>query len=360
MLLYPTNAQLSMKLRPILCFICLFLIVGSTLVAQSLSLKDITQFFSPSVTLRGELILPSPLAEDDTVLHTNTGMGIQANIPLKGKIEFDLNLSKLSNLKNIKSWTDWKNMTKSVPVDIHAYQLFLTLGGGYRTIKLDYETDPHRLPYFTGGMMGIHLQKKLKFLFYGANLLISEDVQTLNKTRPFFNGMVGQARIYKFALLYYYGVFISAGNKRVLPIPFAGISAGLPGAFNLQIILPLEASITYRKNKKLLATAALAVSGFTSGFENRSSAWLPGLDQRVGFSNNFLKGTLAGTYILPKGRLKVEAGSAFAQGLRFLESKDEVYKYKPKAAPYVGVSYQMNLGKRSLVSILFDKINFSW
>ncbi|OWY21890.1 hypothetical protein C7N43_17000 [Sphingobacteriales bacterium UPWRP_1] len=329
--------------------------------AQSLSVKDITQFFSPSVTLRSELILPSPLSENDTILHTNAGVGLQANIPLKGKIEFDLNLGKLKNLKNIKSWTDWQNISKSVPVDIRAYQLFLTLGGGYRNLRLDYETEPHRLPYVTGGVMGIHLQKKLKFLFYSANLLISEDINTLNRTRPFFNGFVGQARLYKFSFLYYYGLFLSAGNKRVLPVPFAGISAGLPGAFNLQVILPLEVAITYRKNSKLLATATVALSGFTSGFENRNTGFLPDYDQRIGFANNFIKSTLAGTYVLPKGRLKVEAGAAYAQGLRFLESKNkDSFSFKPKAAPFVGISYQMNLGNRSLVSILFDKIDFKW
>lgn len=340
-------------------FIGLFFIGLPHLCAQSLSVKDITHFFSPSITLRSETLFSSSLMNTDSIKHLNTGAGIQANIPLKGKIEFDLNMGKLRNLKDLKSWNDWKTIKHSIPMDIHAYQLFLTLGGGYRQVKVDFDQDPYRLPYFSGGFMGIHLQKKLRFLFYSANVLVSEDVNTFKQARPFFNALIGQAKLHKFKFLYYYGAFVSVGNKRVLPVPFAGISAGLPGKFRVQVILPLQASVTYTKNKKMPISATAALSGFTSGFENRTSAWLPGFDQRLGFANNFIQTTVGATRLFSKSNLRVEAGAAFAQGLSFFNT-DKTYRFQPKIAPYLSATYQINFANRSLVAILFDKVDFTW
>ena len=82
------------------CNIC------ATLAGQSLQVKDFAQIFQPALSFGGEWTPPRPIKGSSAMPYQGLSVGLQASIPISGKIEFDLNLDKLKNWKNIKSWKD--------------------------------------------------------------------------------------------------------------------------------------------------------------------------------------------------------------------------------------------------------------
>ncbi|MBK8471395.1 MAG: hypothetical protein IPL33_03835 [Sphingobacteriales bacterium] len=65
------------------------------LAAQSLQVKEFAQIFQPSLSVGGEWTLPRPMRSGDAELYNALAVGVQASVPIKGEIEFDLNLDKL-------------------------------------------------------------------------------------------------------------------------------------------------------------------------------------------------------------------------------------------------------------------------
>lgn len=336
------------------------------LQAQSFSVLDFTQIFVPKISATAEFQTPRPLKQNDTISYHTLAGGIQAQIPVAGKIGLDLNLDKLKNWKNIKSWKDFKNIGNALPVDISAYQVFWTIAGNIRQQNFAFDTTKYTGYGFSTGVSGIHLQKKFKLLFYSANIGFSEDKNTLANFQPIFNGYVGQARVSKYGFIYYYGAYLNYTDKRLIPVPFVGIYTGIPPLFSLQVTLPFQARFIYQKNKKLRAAAEVSLGAFQTGFQNRQSGWLPmpsdsiNTGNRFTLNNTYLKATTTAEHRTEGGRLSIEVGTVLWRSAQFYEGNSKVATYNPKTAPYIAVTYQANLSKKSLIKSVWDKLEFKW
>lgn len=330
------------------------------LAAQSLQVKEFTQIFQPSLSVGGEWTLPRPMRSGDAELYNALAVGVQASVPIKGEIEFDLNLDKLKNWKNIKSWKDVQNIGRTLPVDVSGYQLFWTANGGFRSTTLSTSTDSsaHRGYYFNTGMMGLHLQRKFRLLFYQATLGFSEDGTTMRQLKPIFTAMGGQARIIKYGFILYYGGYINYTDGRLLPIPFIGAYTALPPFFDLQITLPLQARISYRKHKNLRASAEIALSGFQTGFSRPNP--LTAEAERLGMRSAHLKVSTTAEHRTEGGRLGIELGTVLARSISLFDGGQKISDFKPKTGMYVSVNYQVTLQRKSLIKNIWDKLEFKW
>lgn len=349
-------------------FISLFMLItySGEVWAQSFSVLDFTQIFVPKISVGAEFQTPRPLRQNDTVSYYTMALGAQAQIPISGKIDVDLNLDKLKNWKNIKSWKDIKNIGNSIPVDISAYQLFWTVAGNMRQQNIAFDTSGHTSYGFSTGIAGIHLQKKFKLLFYNANIGFSEDKHTFSSLKPMFNGYIGQARVSKYGFIYYYGAYVNYYDKRIIPVPFVGIYTGIPPFFSLQVTAPFQARFIYQKHKKLRAAAEVSFGAFQTGFENRQSGWLPistdsvSTGNRLTLNNTYLKATTTAEHRTEGGRISIEVGTVLWRAARFYEGNNHQKTYNPKTAPYIAVTYQANLNKKSLIKSVWDKLDFKW
>lgn len=342
----------------------------SSVLAQSFEVRDVAQFFVPSLILNTELQFPRTIKQD-TASFFNFSAGAKATVPLSGKIDLDLNLDKLKNWKNVKSWKDVGNIVKSIPLDVSGYQTFLNFAGGYRSTVFDYDSTAHHGAYFSLGMSGLHLQKKFRVFFWGASLGLSEEFSTLGQFSPQINLYGGQARVSKYGFLWYYGGFVHYSNKRIIPVPFAGITAALPPFFSLQVTLPFQAKITYQKKKKLRASFEVALTSFQTGFENRRSGWLPvpasdtisnedPKTLRVQLASSNIKVATIAEHHTDAGKLSIEVGTVFARSANFYDGNDKISSLNPKAGPYIALNYRINLQQKSLIKGIWDKLNFKW
>lgn len=354
------------KTQIVMLFLYLSQCWCTTAQAQDLEVKDFDQFFIPQINIKTELFNESPLQKGSTETYQHFGIGGNATIPIKGKFDVDLNLNKLKNLKNIKSWKDLslKNIGKSIPVDVSGHQIFWTVSGGMRQLQLSIDSSGHRAYYGSTGVMGLHLQKNFTMWFYGANLGVSEEPSTFRKWQPQLNAYLAQARVHKYLFLYYYGVFLNYYDGRVLPIPFIGINVGLPPFFSLQATLPFQLKFTYRKNPKLRASIELNWSGFNTGFENRNLLLpndSPGSTlNRISLRSTYLRFSTTAEYRLTKGRLLMQVGTAFNRQLQFYSQETNHILYKPTIPLYASATFQINLNDRSLIGNIWKKLDFHW
>lgn len=352
---------------------CLYLLAFlsiQTVYAQSFHIKPFKDFFKSSITLHTELMPGSVFKEAESVNYGFSGYGLQMNVPLKGKVELDLNLSKLKNFKDWKSIRDIKKLPQAIPLDVRGYQLFWTFNGGYRDVSIDFEAPNHRLFYAQTGIMGFHLQPKMRMLFYSFSIGGAEDENTIRDFKPRFEGFIGQARVHKFAFIYYYGVYANYGDRRPLILPFVGMNFTLPPVLNVQVILPLQMKITYRKKgKPFKASVGVELSGFRSGFENRQQGWLPEsvsgstepLSDRLHLSSTYLLATTDLEYKTGnKGRVVTRFGAVVARDVSFWDMGEKVEDFTPNKDFYIGAMYQLNLGKKSLIKNIWERLEFDF
>jgi hypothetical protein len=352
------NRYIVMRLK-FFSFICL-LILNISLFAQSLTIKDFPQLFLPSLSVGAEGTLPRPVKSAESVTYYSLGGGIQANVPISGKIELDLNLDKLKNWKNIKNWKDIENIGKALPVDVSGYQLFWTVNGGLCNTQLTMSGDStaHLGYYFHTGVSGLHLQKKFRLLFYQATLGFSEDKNTMSQLKPVFSAYMGQARIIKYGFILYYGGYINYTDGALLPIPFVGIYTALPPFFDLQVTLPLQARLSYRKHKTLRASAEIAFSGFQTGYAALDP--LTNDYERYRLRSSHLKIATTAEHRTEGGRLSFEVGTVVARSAKLSQGSTNIADYTPKGGIYMSVNYQATLGRKSLIKTVWDKLEFKW
>lgn len=345
------------KIQILLC--AMFL---STLsFAQSFAVKELPDFFKSNLTLFGNFTPQRAVSKSDSALYSNFNGGATLKFPIKGKIDLDLNLSKLKNIKDIKNW---KDISKAIPVDVKAYQIFGMVDAGYRSTTFGIDTPSlHKHSFFSAGITGLHLMPRTRLLFYSASLGFDEDFNTINNAALRFNLLLGQMKIYNFKFVYYYGIFIKDNKDRnlpILPVPFIGANLVLPPFFNVQVILPAQIEFAYRKNKNLRLSAGLFLRGIDTGFENRGflnadTATI----KRFSFSSTGLRlKTTADFRVSAQSRLSLEFGATLLRNLSFYHQNKNI-KYKPASSAFFGVQYSINLDKRSLFDNLLDRFHIN-
>ncbi|MCP4443032.1 MAG: hypothetical protein GY810_29350 [Aureispira sp.] len=221
------------------------------------------QLFRPSLRMNTEYVHDFNNNKDQ--LHTGRA-NINLIVPIKSKLDLKV---KWGNILKIRKWKDVKKVAK-----IKAYQIFWNFRPQFSYLNFqpkdagDYPFAKHpQLNYgFSTGITGIHLLPKMKLLFYTINVGMNEDLQSIRKPHPSGNLLLGIAHANRLIFYWYYGLYVSYSNGRVLPAPFIGIQANIAKRLWLNITLPVQLRLSWKASKKVKLDFVTGISGFSGGF----------------------------------------------------------------------------------------------
>lgn len=344
----PTTKEILMKLIYKSIFIILIIVCSRAATGQAFIFN---QLFRPSLRLNTEYV--HDFSNNKDQLHTGRA-NINLIIPIKSKLDVKV---KWDNILKIKKWKDIKKVAK-----IRAHQIFWNFRPQFTYLNFQPKA-PTDYPFaqrpqlnygFSTGVTGVHLLRKMKLLFYSINIGINEDLRSIGKMHPSGNLLLGIAHANKLVFYWYYGIYVSYNNGRVLPAPFIGIQANLTKRLTLNITLPVQFQLSWKVSKKVKLDFITGISGFSGGFglEDLSTKVV-----RYDFSAFQLRSGLVFTAKLGKqAQLYLEAGMIPYRQVSW-NSKDNIFE-KPNLG-YLNTYGAMSLFftfQKSLLSSTIDQI----
>jgi len=223
---------------------------------QAINFVNLHWIFKPGLQLESEYLFPQTIGNESANGFGYYKLKASALIPVKGNVGL-----KLTNDKGLLQVPIIKK-----GVDVRAHQIFWRIGGG-----LSYYNGLEPLgivdqALITTGITGIHYIQKFRFVFYNANLSISESTQSIAfpPIRADLSG--GFAKVYSPTFIYFYGLSLNYNDGLFLPIPFAGFTGKISKKVNATVILPLEANLSYKISKGFRQTAFVQLKGARNGY----------------------------------------------------------------------------------------------
>ena len=290
--------------------------------AQNLNLGFL---FRPGVTVGGEHTQQSALTDSSTF-----GLNkyrFQATIPLKTKLN-----------------VDFKNL------DIKASQTFLTFNASLRTPNFsDNSIENQNIQTYSAGITSLRAGLFSGLWVYSANVYVSENKESM-KSNPQINGMGYLARIKlnNLKFIYFYGLGAVSNYGKINAIPLAGFTTKISKKVRLTTILPLQINLSRKISNSSKITLGSNISGFNSVYRN-------GTDELLNYRH--LKNHLTlQTKIAKHGTLSLEGGYSAFRKISLLKNGNESFTYKPKATPYLNVTFNYSIGK-SLFGIKLDGVD---
>ncbi len=168
-------------------------------------------------------------------------VGFTFPIGQKFKTEIDLNLSDFK-LKDIFK----KN------IRIKADQLLGTFKITQRHTELGLDSagfSNKDLYYANAGIIGLHLTKKYRIVFYSLNMSLHEEDKTLDQFTPRFSGVIGQYHIKGTRKCFYYGMSMIYSDGLLVPSPFIGGTEPISDRWSFNYTLPVQLNLQYHKDK---------------------------------------------------------------------------------------------------------------
>ncbi len=303
--------------------------------AQTFDIEQINQLIRPRIKVDSKYTFDSNF-KDTLGKYNALENTIGFTFPIKRtfKTEIKLNLSSLK-LKDIV-----KNS-----VSIKADEILGTLKIAQKQTSLGFDSLPKKnLYYANAGIIGLHLTKKYRILFYSANVTIHEQDKTLAKLMPRFSGVIGQYHIRGLRKGYYYGATIIYSDGLLLPSPFFGGTIPLNKNFSFNYTLPVALNIQYSKDKSYLLIGAKA-DGYRAG------VMMHGKRTNLNYTN-------AAAYINFRYRFsklfhaQAECGYNFYQRVQYDKTNTYPYKYPLNTGFYVNASLNIYFGKSLLEKIV--------
>lgn len=234
-------------------------------------------------------------------------------------------------------------------VRIEARQLLGSVRAGARQVRIGFDSVQVRDLYSaSAGLMGVHLTRKRRVLFWSANVNVSEEVRTLDSAVPRFNGVVGKWHLKGLRKQFYYGLAFSYADRLVLPIPFIGGVAPLGGDWSFQYMLPAQVGIGYRPKAGTRVLAGITADGFRSGID-----WQ---DERANLNHGSMRAFLNLRHRVSRTlQVRADVGYALAQSLRVTESDVPRVRYPVEPAFNVGLGVNVLFGG-SVMQRLLDEV----
>lgn len=299
-----------------------------------------TRIFASGINLRAEVMPTAALS--DTAKFGYARFNVQGIIPIRGGAGL-----KLHNFQLRK-------------IDVEINQMFLAVNIGYRAPTFSFpnpEISPVRQPFYTASaaLTGIHASLRDKIWLYAVGIGVSETDELLNRktARPY--GMGGAVRVHIVGLRtqWFYGGGVLLEPGRITPAPIAGVQTRLfTKNTRLTIILPLQATLAQRLNKKTWGEIGVSAGGFNTGY--RAAAFGP---NAIRLAYRQVKGSVSLNFSPIKPvNLSVEAGVAGLRSLKVTRAGDTLREYTPAMSPFVAVSAYFNMSKSLLDSRGFGSI----
>jgi hypothetical protein len=333
-------------MRKFLLSLVLFYVVLNDVFAQSYELEQFSQLYRPRLRIDANYQHPIELSNKQlgsSIIYSTQQYQAHLSIPIGGKLALGAELDLTQ--PNIKAIL--KNSLK-----IKAWQLMLNARLGY---KLSYFEDQNQLSKknsnaYLGsiGLSGIKLTKRFKIMFYSANVNLAEELNAIRYYQFRGNATLGWAKIKGLRKYFIYGFHLSISDKLVAPIPFIGGRARINESWNFNYILPLQANIQFKPDKKWSYFLGVRPEG-----------------QRWGWYNGVIKGSYSFFTIVPHAavrytlnnnlQLRLEAGYNAYGRLRTVNEGFDAYNFKGNNSFYVQFTFNQMLGQ-SFLEQAIDRI----
>jgi hypothetical protein len=288
-----------------------------------------------SFDLRSEYTFDAKFT-DTTGKYNALDNSIGVTFPIKRtfKTEVDLDLSSLK-LKDI--------IKKSVR--LRASEILGTVKLSNKQVTLGFDSTQRRSIHQANlGVLGLHLTKKYRILFYSANAFIQEQDKTLGNAAPRFSAMLGQYHIRGLRKSFYYGAAVVYSDGLLLPAPFIGGTEPINKYFSFNYTLPVQLNLQFH-DQKTFAILGVKADGYRAGMLIKNKRTNLNVSQvkaylnfRYRFSNTF--------------QVQAEGGYIVYQQLRLDKTNDYNYKYPLNGSPYANVSLNVYFGKSILEKIV--------
>ncbi|MCS7077868.1 MAG: DUF6268 family outer membrane beta-barrel protein [Bacteroidia bacterium] len=224
------------------------LLLHIPLIAYTQAL-DISRFFRTGLNIRAEYI-PNADLQDTTGSVSFTRYNAQLIMPLKGRIK--------------ASWRE---------LDITAKQYFLTLNGGVRQIRNSKNTpfEPyHNLYTASFAVAGLRAGLRSKMWLYAFGGGITESISTFNNLHPYATVAALRVKIKGLNHQKFYGLAAVYSNSTIpfIIAPIWGINKKIFSKTTLTLILPVQAQLTYKFDRKNNLALLLTPGGYNGGVQD--------------------------------------------------------------------------------------------
>lgn len=307
----------------------------SFIKAQTFDIEQSAQLIRPRLKMESKYTFDAKF-KDTSGIYNCFENSVGATFPIKRSFKTEINL----NLSSLKLKDIFKNSVR-----IRAYQILGTFKVTQRQTTLGFDSiHKKNLSYANAGIIGLHLTKKYRILFYSANVNIHEQDKTLDKLVPRFSGVVGQYHIRGLRKSFYYGASLLYSDGLFIPCPFFGGTEPINSNFSLNYTIPAQINLQYR-NDKSYTIFGIKGDGYRTGIlhaTKRTNLNVANasvfMNFRYRFSNTF--------------QVMAEGGYNFYQKVRFTKTNDYTYSYPLNGSPYATVSINIFFGKSLLEKIV--------
>ncbi|HEX2616962.1 MAG TPA: hypothetical protein VHL57_05420 [Flavobacteriales bacterium] len=224
--------------------------------AQTFDLDQFDQLFRPRLRVEGRWMPATGLKEDPGTFEDRTLTGI-LTFPIHRKwsvgVQADLTAKSFKELLQHS-------------VRIRAAQVMGNVRFGSRqVIAEDLFGDTRQLYTVSVGALGVSLTRKLRVLFWSANVNVSEEDRTFDQAVPRVTGLIGKLHVKGLRRNFFYGLAASYSDGFALPIPFLGGTAPLGDALSLQYVLPLQAAMVWKADGRTRVQGGIGLDGSRTG-----------------------------------------------------------------------------------------------
>ncbi len=303
--------------------------------AQTFDLEQTTQLIRPRLKYDSKYVFDTNFKDTNGVFNSlENSVGITFPIKRTFKTEINLNLNSLK-IKDI-----FKNSVR-----IKANEILGTFRITHRQVRIGFDSLPTKnLYYANAGIIGLHLTKKYRILFYSANINIHEEANSINTILPRFSGIVGQYHIRGLRKSFFYGATIVYSDGLLLPAAFIGGTEPINDKLSLNYCFPAFLNLQYHQKNSFIIVGVKG-DGYRSGImykNKRSNLNVTNISAFANYRHRFSK-----TF-----HLQLEGGYYFFQRAQFDKNEQYPYKYPLNGSFYANFNLQVYFGKSVLEKII--------
>jgi len=226
--------------------------------AQTFDIEQTSQLIRPRMKLDSKYTF-DPATKDTGGAYTCFENSASFTFPIKRKFTTEINL----DLKDFKLQDLFKKNLR-----IKASEVLGTFKISQKNISFGIEDTLAKrdLYYINAGIIGLHLTKKYRILFYSANMNVHEDAKTFNQSTLRFSAIVGQYHIRGLRKGFYYGMSLIYSDGLLIPSPFIGGMEPISERWTFNYTLPVQLNIQYYHHATYVVFG-VKTDGYRSGIK---------------------------------------------------------------------------------------------
>jgi Domain of unknown function (DUF6268) len=319
-----------MPLPKNIIFLFLFLVCEKSLSQNN----SLSQLFYPNITISAQSYSKSSLGLiGSNVDYGLTRRSISGFVPIRSEVQVGIGFRKKLDLKAVHTALA-VNVVQNDP---------------------SISTSTQQMGYKTASVSVIQMQASLRerLWVYGGGIGFSESNETFFSPRPFFWGGAARMRVLGLHTQILYGTTL-VFNQKFRIVPVFGFTKRFGKEWQINGILPFQASVSRKVTDWFNLETKAAMKGYSAGYLQEINS------EKVSRRENLqqLNVTLSANFhVLKAFNFSIEGGVTGLKQLNTFDAADkQIFAFKPKLGPYVGVSVRYVTTKSKFSSKFLNKV----